>query len=225
MKDKKFRAIIFDWDGTLADSYKEGLRRLEIICIINEIPFNKDALTNIWGIPGEELIRIGLKVNEETAKKLYRQWELWDEYEDLPLIQNAKELIMGNHTIGIINGLLTSRRQPHKVLGRYGLIHFFPRWCVYGLDNMRHKKPNPRVFDEIEKDLDGCGIAKDEILFVGDTVVDAKCGIGAGIETVVVLTGGAKKDDLIREGIRSENILNSVADIPNRFHICNPFFL
>ena len=96
MERKDFRVVIFDWDGTLVNSYHEGLRRLEIICVINGISFKekKERLMKNWGLPGEELLQEGLEIDTETAKRLYRQWELWDEHEDIPLISQTKELLM-----------------------------------------------------------------------------------------------------------------------------------
>lgn len=223
MREKEIRAIIFDFDGTLLDSFKEGLRRIEIICLLNEIPFSehKQKILKLWGLPGEVMLEKGLGINKELAKKLYHQWELWDSFELVPLINGAKELLISNKIYGIRNVLLTSRKQAWLVLGRYGLNDFFH--AVYGLEASEFKKPDPRVFDKILLELDGVGFSKDDVLFVGDTDVDAKCGIEAGLETAIVLTGNAEREGIIEIGVKRDNILSSIKDIPRRFKIKSTF--
>jgi len=51
-------------------------------------------------------------------------------------------------------------------------------------------RPNPAVFDYTLQALrENFGIAREECVFVGDTPADVECGLAAGIEMVVVLTG------------------------------------
>lgn len=221
---KKFRvsAAVFDFDGTLVDSSIEGLRRVKIICEEQGVFFNKEGLVKYWGLPVVELLQKGLCISEELATKLNDRWAEWDRAEPMMLIPGARETLEMNRLNGIMNFLLTSRRienASHAVRG-LTLTDFFEEVC--GMDGCERgracaevyvKKPDPRAFDPILRYLEGRGIPKEEILFVGDTTHDVECGLAAGIETIAVLTGMEGEEKLLSKGLPKENVILSIADL------------
>ena len=95
----KISAVIFDFDGPINDSFREGLRRIEVLCGINKIEFNREkrqALIKLWGKPGVILLQEGLGISKELAETIYQQWEVWDLIYPVPLIPGALETLRNN---------------------------------------------------------------------------------------------------------------------------------
>lgn len=61
---------------------------------------------------------------------------------------------------------------------------------IYHADNMRHRKPDPRAFDEL---LAATGLAPGECVYVGDSPGDAVAAGGAGLRFVGCLQSGVRK--------------------------------
>lgn len=79
-------------------------------------------------------------------------------------------------------------------------------------------KPNASVVDMC---LSDSGFSKGETLVVGDRLyTDIACGINAGVETCVLLTGEAKKEDLADTAFPPDYCFNTVTDLLNALRIC-----
>ena len=66
-------AVIFDLDGPILDSFREGLRRIRILCAIHDVPYEREhhkRLTALWGLPGIELLMQGLGISEQFAREI-----------------------------------------------------------------------------------------------------------------------------------------------------------
>lgn len=76
-------------------------------------------------------------------------------------------------------------------------------------------KPDSRVFDFTLKELaEKSGISKEECIFIGDTPEDITCGLAAGIETLVVMTGPYWLEHILQYPIKPQNVLPSVDYLP-----------
>lgn len=72
-------------------------------------------------------------------------------------------------------------------------------------------KPSPVMMREARKEL---GLMASETIMVGDTMeTDILGGVQLGYRTVLVLSGGTRRDDLPRYAYRPDVILDSVADL------------
>lgn len=210
----KIKAAIFDFDGPLNDSFREGLRRIEILCGINKIPYTKEErkrLVKFWGLPGVELLQKGLNINKELAEVVYPQWEVFDLVNPIPLINGAREALRWNRNRKILNTLLTSRNKQNidDIFEKLDLHREFS--LLSTRQDTQFKKPDPRVFDHTLKELkEKFGVEKEECVFIGDTPEDIKCGNAAGVETVVVMTGPYWLEHLITFPVKPQNIIPSV---------------
>lgn len=225
------RAVIFDLDGTLLDSFSEGLRRVKIISELSGIKFTENVeknLVSFWGMPGVELLEKSFGVPRHVARDLYKKWEIWDELDPIQLVPGALDTLEEISMNCCLIILLTSRNTENaiRILKLANISRFFDIVVGFNGDKrsgirVEHKKPSPLVFDPIlayinEED----NLKRSDCVFIGDTVIDAKCGVGAGIKTVAVLTGPATKEEFLEAGVREKNILPSVASFSDwlRFH-------
>src|SRR3989344_3948004 len=189
----KIRALILDFDGVVNDSFHEGLRRIRNLCAIEEISFGRTQrknLTELWGLPGKELLMQGLGIPEALADAMYPAWERLDLADPIPLIPGAKETLLWLRRNDFRTALLTSRNRQniHDIFERIDLTREFS--VIATRQDVPYRKPDPRVFDFLLGELSTThGVAKDECIFVGDTPADLNAGTAAGIRTLLVQTG------------------------------------
>ncbi len=71
-------------------------------------------------------------------------------------------------------------------------------------------KPSPVMMRAARKEL---GLATDETIMIGDTMeTDIIGGVQLGFGTVLVLSGGTRRDDLVRFAYRPETIVENLAE-------------
>lgn len=214
----KIQAVIFDFDGPINDSFREGLRRIEVLCGINKIEFNRERrqrLIRLWGKPGIGLLEEGLGISNELAREIYPQWEVWDLIVPIPLILGAREMLYWNRKNKILNTLLTSRNKKNirEIFEKLDLGDDFA--VISTRQDTEFNKPDSRVFDFTLKELaEKFSISKEECIFIGDTPEDITCGLTAGIETLVVMTGPYWLEHILQYPIKPQNVLPSVDYLP-----------
>lgn len=213
------RAIIFDLDGPILDSFREGLRRIKIICAIYDIPFRREQykkLTQLWGLPGIELLVHGLGMGETFAREtFYPAWERLDIQQPIPLIPRTREVLFWLRRNGFVATILTSRHREHvtEMLDRLDLTRDFV--VVSTKFDTSYRKPDLRVFRFTTEELqEKHGISKSECIFVGDTPADIDAGKAAEIETLLVQTGPYLLKHAENLPLSLSNVLNSIDDLP-----------
>ncbi len=200
----KYKAIIFDLDGTLldtindiADSVNEALRKRKYHeFTVQEYKYfvgrGLDELITAVIEKGEidplEFDEIKEEYIKEYAKRSNNFTRVYDGIFDLLFL--LKEM-------GIKINILSNK--PHfqtiKVVRHYlDKVQFD---MVYGKKPEFRIKPNPEsVLDLISK----LGIEKKDVLYVGDTNTDIQTAINAGLRSVGVLWGFRTEAELIKAG-------------------------
>ncbi len=198
------RLIIFDIDDTLIKScpaiiqhHIDTAKKMDI-----RVPSKKEILhliSNPW-------TKILVKVWPEMKNKR-RLAEFKEVYRNFP-----KRL-----PITIISGTINAIKKLRKkhllaiITGRdeYSLKRLLPeleidlsQFIVICHGDDKVTKPDPKVFefalDRINKKLRLVGkdkISKEDILYIGDTLLDASCANKANVDFVAVLTGHFKRRD------------------------------
>ncbi|OGN13319.1 MAG: hypothetical protein A3C71_01510 [Candidatus Yanofskybacteria bacterium RIFCSPHIGHO2_02_FULL_43_15c] len=209
----KIKAVIFDFDGPINDSFREGLRRIEVLAGMNQVEFNRNKRQNLiklWGKPGVELLQGGLEIERELAEKIYSQWEVWDLVDPIPLVPGAREALRWNRKNDILNTLLTSRNQKNisDIFDKLDLMEEFA--VIQTRQDSQFRKPDPQVFsytlDRLKREF---GVAREECIFVGDTPEDILCGMSV-IETLVVMTGPYWLEHILQYPVKPQNVMPSV---------------
>lgn len=213
----KVKGVVFDFDGPVCDSFREGLRRIEVLARTNDIPFDRTMrkrLIDLWGLAGVELLQRGLGIHPELAKILYTKWEVWDVVDPPQLIPGAQECLVWNDRQGIANCLLTSR----NLTSLQGFFHKYSLDRDFSFIQTREqcvaRKPDPKVLKPCLQFLRKRGIKKSEVIFVGDTPEDIKTANAAGVEVVVVMTGSYWADQFLNFPVKQQNIIASVDYLP-----------
>ncbi len=81
-------------------------------------------------------------------------------------------------------------------------------------------KPSPVMMRQARKEL---GLATSETIMIGDTMeTDILGGVQMGYRTILVLSGGARRDDLARYAYQPDLVINSVADLADETGLLEP---
>ncbi len=76
-------------------------------------------------------------------------------------------------------------------------------------------KPSPLMLRGARKEL---GLTTDQTIVIGDTMeTDIIGGAQLGFKTILVLSGGTRRDDLVRYAFRPDKVVESIADLS---HAC-----
>jgi NagD protein len=72
-------------------------------------------------------------------------------------------------------------------------------------------KPSPIMLRGARKEL---GLTTDQTIVIGDTMeTDILGGVQLGFKTVLVLSGGTRREDLVRFAYRPDRVVESIADL------------
>jgi len=106
-------------------------------------------------------------------------------------------------------GALTNsgRAGATRVLKKSGLMNVFE--LILTRDDVPAMKPKP---DGILRALDLLSLSKDELLFVGDSVLDIQAADAAGVRVASVATGNYSRERLGAEG--ADLIMSSISELP-----------
>lgn len=195
MKMKK--ALVFDFDYTLGDS-TEGIAS-SVNYALDKMGFEKRGKEEIKKTIGlslkDTLFSLTEKDDEESAKKFA---ELFKEQADRVMVDNTrlydgvKELLTSVKKAGYKIVILTTKYhcRIEQIFTKYDAIDLLD--LIIGGDDVKVEKPNP---EGLLWAIDMLSLPKEELLYVGDSLVDAKTAQRAGVDFCAVLTGTTEEKD------------------------------
>jgi len=209
----RLRAVLLDLDGTIADSidFFYGLACEVLLAAKCAPPERAIVLESIaMGIvPHERLLPSDLPDREAFLAALYRDhWPNWlrrygTEIEPLAGAVTTMEVLGAR---GLLLGLVTSSSGALPFLDRWGVRSAFT--TIVRRDDVRRIKPDP---EPLLLALERLGVAAEDVLHVGDTPLDVRAGLAAGLPTIGVLTGAGTEAQLREAG--AADVLPSIANL------------
>ncbi len=207
-------AIIFDMDGTLADSMEQyyGMAR-DVTELAGAPPVSRERVLALMGSGEPELLRRLLPddfldaeaVLQRVVRMRMASWiRSLDEIDPLP---GCVDLLRHLHGEGRQLGIATSSGRALPYLDRWGVRGVFS--SIVGREDVANRKPHP---EPVLRCLAGLGVANERALYVGDSPIDIAAGRAAGVRTVGVLTGTSTRDVL--EAAEPDHVLASAAELP-----------
>ena len=201
------RAVLFDWDGTLADTAEASYR-----CYVRTfgelgIEFDRETYARTYS-PNWYLTFRALGVPEERWGHADERWLAHFACEQIELIDGARELLASLVARGLSTGIVTSggRDRVSRELEFHGLAAHVHE-AVYGSD-VTHRKPHPEA---LELCLERMGLRADEAVFVGDSPEDIEMAKAARVFSIAV-PGGYPNLDALRAA-RPDRFVESLRDI------------
>lgn len=194
------QAVLFDLDGTLADTALDlggALNRLLAKKGLPAMPMS--AIRPIASHGANGLIRLGAGITLDHPD--HPQWRraYLDEYEqcfcqDTVLFGGINDMIEGLHRKGLAWGIITNKPHTftHRLVPTLGFS--IPPAVVVSGDTCAAPKPSVLPMHHA---CDQIGIAPQHCLYVGDAERDMQAGRDAGMTTVLVNWGYIAADDAV----------------------------
>jgi 2-phosphoglycolate phosphatase len=207
------QAVLFDLDGTLADSAPDLVAALEMLCAEIGAPA-PDAMmvTRVVSAGGKAILRAGIPGIDEARvdELLPRYLDLYARAGNLRtrLYPGAEEMLTSLEARGVIWGIVTNKVGwlAGPVVDQLGLAQRC-RVLVAG-DTLPQKKPHPAPV------LHACaaiGVDPQRIAFVGDDLRDVEAGGAAGALTIAAGWGYLNGGDPHAWG--ADVVVDSVAEL------------
>jgi 2-phosphoglycolate phosphatase len=185
------RAILFDLDGTLADTAPDLAAAVNLLRTergLEPTPYSLLRPTASAGARGMIGAAFGLTPADQGYEALRLAW--FDNYQAAMAVHSTlfggvAELLAGLGEAGIAWGIVTNKpaRFTDPLVPQIGLAH---AGCVISGDTMEHAKPHPAPLLEGARRL---GVAPQECWYVGDDLRDIEAGRAAGMLTVACAWG------------------------------------
>ena len=182
-----YQLLIFDWDGTLADSIGRIVQAMiEASVTFGYAPRDELAIKGIIGLGLPEAIRSlypHISDDELVAfRQCYAQSYMVLDVEPSPLFPGVVESLEAFRRQGYKLAVATgkARRGLDRVLGAHGWQDYFD---ITRAADESASKPHPLMLEQI---LDHCGVAARQALMVGDSSFDLQMANNAGMDSVAV---------------------------------------
>lgn len=196
------RAVIFDLDGTLLDSLADiGGAMNEALQARGWPTHPLGAYLRFVGEGVEKLARraaprdadVGPLVDEYRARYAQRMEQETKPYLGVPELLDALKLK------GMPMAVLSNKRDDFTVELVKRQLSRWPFVDVRGERKDVPRKPDPAAALELARSL---GFPPEEIAFVGDTAIDVKTAVAAGMLPVAVLWGFRTRAELVAAGAK-----------------------
>lgn len=186
-----YRAIIFDFDYTLGDA-TEGIVQSVSFALeqLGEAPASREAIRRTIGLSlADTYAALSGKHDPERARHFAA---LFKARADEVMVANTRlypgvlELLRQLKAAGIRRAIVTTKfhYRIEQILDKFNAAGFMD--LIVGAEDVRVEKPDP---EGLLWALERLGLAKHEVLYVGDSLVDAKTAQRAGVDFAAVLTG------------------------------------
>lgn len=194
---KNFDLIVWDWDGTLANS--TGMITNAIVQAAEQVglpALDPTAASNIIGLGLRESIHALFgDIPTEQAQALARQYtaNYYAGESEIPLFAGAKDTIIELNRRGYKLAVATGkgRRGLNMALAHCELGNYFHETRT--VDEC-FSKPHPQMLDEL---MDICVARPERTLMIGDTNYDLQMAQNAGVPAVAVSFGAQPRDMLL----------------------------
>lgn len=191
-----YRAVIFDFDYTLGDAtdaivagFAHGFAKLgfpapgreEVRRTVGRVL--EDAFTDLTGVADEQMRRAFHAYFSEVARPIQAR--------GVPLCPGAEELLRALDAAGVKTAIVSTKTGDvlRRIVAGHGLEQIFS--VIVGGDAVSAHKPDP---EGLNFALSTLQMAPEEVLYCGDTVIDAQTAQRARCPFCAVLNGTTAAD-------------------------------
>ncbi|RXK88398.1 HAD family hydrolase [Chlorobaculum sp. 24CR] len=207
----KYQLIVFDFDGTLADSELSIMEAMRLVARDFGLPeIDCSVVRRGIGLPLQRTIELGLGLDAgdaEAAVERYRNYYheiAFDSTRLFPGVSETLELLRREHLLAIASS--KSRQGLLSMTRHLGILDHFS--CIAGAQDVAQGKPAP---DMVLLALERLAVPAEQCLVVGDTVFDIEMGQRARADTCAVTYGNHSAAEL--RGANPTFIIDSFSGI------------
>jgi phosphoglycolate phosphatase len=206
----RFRAVLFDMDGTLVDSYAAITASVNhVLQHFGRPTLTQDKVRTLVGHGLEQLMTTVLPgVDSAAAAKIYRDHHPSVLAAHTKLLPGVAAGLKALREAKIELGVCSNKPSyfTRALLKIFHIEDYFD--VVFGPDDAGVAKPDPAM---LLKSLEKLGVSREQALYVGDMEVDIETGRNAGVETWVVPTGS--NDEAKLRSAKAQRLFPGIAEI------------
>lgn len=206
------RAVLFDWDGTLLNSYAADVRAYLSMFRALEIKWTEREVNLHYSPNWYRVYRAALLPRSKWIEA-NRLWARAYKLERPPLLPGARHVLRrlaAEFDLGIVTS--GNRARVRRQLRGFGLADYFSA-CVCSEDAAK-KKPHPAPLQLALKRL---GLPPEQCVYVGDTAEDMEMARRAGVRAVGVL--GPFPTAARMRAAKPEILLDSIRALPRHLQV------
>jgi len=194
-----FKAVVFDWDGTLADTKKAvvvSFRKVlaDVGCVVDDEFIERRIGTGSRKTLEDALEHCGIVLDNETLEKLVRRKVgLQAELSTIVnLFEGATALLNALHgRTKIALATMSSRKVIYRLLSEKRIEKYFD--VVITADEILKPKPDPGIFLLSATELN---VLPRDCVIIEDSVFGVKAAREAGMKCIAIPSGAYTKDEL-----------------------------
>ncbi|MBI3990980.1 MAG: HAD family hydrolase [Candidatus Omnitrophica bacterium] len=205
-----YKTVIFDLDGTIFDDY--GTIADALNYALKKSGYPTESLARVRRAVGRgpgTLFRVFVPEKDADAvERLYMERYSKIICSKVHLLPGAYRLLKDLSGDGVQLAVASNKsgKFTRHILKHLKVDTFF-RKIICG-DEIEMAKPHPQILLSIMRELKS---QANKTLYVGDMDIDARTGRGAGVKTVVVLTGSSSRNEVEKE--KPYRILKRISDV------------
>ena len=211
----QYQAVFFDFDYTLGDGTE---------AIVAGFKYGFAQMG--WPEPGYEEVRrtVGMPLEDEYTfltgdadpenrarfRVLYTEKAGPLQVETVRLFPGALELLTALNRAGVPAGVVSTKRSDtlRDILEARGVLPLLS--SITGGDQVSRPKPDP---EGLLAAIAAQGLTPDQVLYCGDTVIDAETAQRAGVSFCAVLNGTTGAEDFLAAGFPSVHMAPDLWDL------------
>jgi len=196
------KAVIFDWDGTLADTRKAVVQSFQRVLKESGCNVSDEFIERRIGIGTKKTIieafrkcnvKIDvLKLENLAKKKIMIQVELADTVNLFDGAIELLEVLKGKTKVGLAT--MTNRKVIDVFLSKKNIESFFE--VAISADEVDNPKPNPEAFLIVANRM---GVNPKDCVVIEDSVFGVRAAKAAKMKCIAVSTGVYNKKELTKE--------------------------
>ena len=192
----RYRAVLFDLDGTLVDSYTaltEAVNHARRTHGLHEL--SSVRIRDFVGDGVERLLQRAFERPSVPRSVIDAFESRYDEVccEESKVLADVDATLDKLHELGVAMAVCTNKPTffSKKILDFLGLSYYFA--AIVGPDLAGARKPDRQHLDYTLKSVN---CAREEALFVGDMPIDVRAARNSGMDVAVVATGSSTREQL-----------------------------
>lgn len=210
-RPRDLRAILFDFDGTLGDSYPAIAASVNHVRSLHGLgPLSVDEVRRHVGRGAAYLLSHTVPAGTVGANvAAYRAHHPSVLHSGTRLMPGAADMLRTLHGRGLRLGVCSNKpvEFTRDLLEYFGVAVYLA--VVLGPEDVAHPKPAP---DMLVTALRRLGLASAQALYIGDMVVDIETARAAGVRVWIVPTGSDRREDIAAAG--PDRLLHSLSELP-----------
>ncbi|NMH89362.1 HAD family hydrolase [Flavivirga algicola] len=208
----KYRTLILDFDGTLADTKESIIQTMGFVANrLNIKDFDENLIESLIGLPLKTTFEKAFLLDDtliQEAILIYRKYYNEIAIDTISLFENVKDTLFDFHQKGMNLTVASSKGKTAliKILKKQNIYDLFS--FVGGEEDAKNKKPSPDIVNLI---IDKHNYQPNECLVVGDTIFDIEMGQRANVDTCGVTYGNNTREKLEQQ--KPNYIINSFKNL------------